>query len=99
MHTCLNVDEILRLIACELVASKGRTTAVALACCCKNFEDPVLDALWERQDRLTPLLKSLPGDVWDGGECTVSTPITCTPSPPPTASFGRLSKGSQQSWS
>jgi len=82
MHACLNVDEILRLIACELVASEGQATAVALACCCKSFEDPVLDALWETQYRLTPLLKSLPGDIWDGGECTVSTPITHTPSLP-----------------
>ncbi|KAF9643055.1 hypothetical protein BDM02DRAFT_3264243, partial [Thelephora ganbajun] len=63
---CLSVDEILRLIACELVASRGRKTAVALACCCKSFEDPALDALWgEWQMRLLPLLKTLPGDVWN----------------------------------
>jgi len=74
MHPCLNVDEILRLIACELVTSGGRENAVGLACCCKNFEDPVLDTLWETQDQLHPLLKSLPGDVWNDGGCTVSTP-------------------------
>ena len=44
MHACLNVDEIVRLIAYELVASGGYATAVALARCCKSFEDPVLDA-------------------------------------------------------
>ena len=49
MHICLNVDELVRLIACELVASEGKATAVALAGCCKSFEDPVLDALWETQ--------------------------------------------------
>ena len=65
MHPCLRVDEILRLIACELVASKGKTTAVALACCCKIFEDPALDALWGTQKWLFPLLESFPGDVWD----------------------------------
>jgi len=65
MHACLNVDEIVRLLACELVASGGKGTAAALACCCKNFEEPVLDALWEVQDQLRPLLKSLPGDAWD----------------------------------
>jgi len=65
MHACLNVDEIVRLLACELVASGGKGSAVALACCCKNFEDPGLDALWEAQDQLRPLLKSLPEDVWD----------------------------------
>ena len=74
MHACLNVDEILRLIVCELIASGGRATTVSLACCCGSFEDPVLDTLWERQDRLAPLLKSLPGDVWDEGKCAVSAP-------------------------
>ena len=64
MHPCLNVDEILRLLACELVAAEAKATAVSLACCCKNFEDPVLDVLWESQDRLTPLLKCFPQEVW-----------------------------------
>jgi hypothetical protein len=77
MHPCLSIDEILRLIACELAASTGRATTVALACCCKSFEDPALDALWETQNTLLPLLKSLPGDVWDGDGYTVSVPTTC----------------------
>lgn len=64
MHPCLNVDEIVRLLACELVASEAKATAVSLACCCKNFEDPVLDTLWDMQDQLRPLLKCLPQKVW-----------------------------------
>ena len=76
MHACLNVDEIIRLIACELVASKAEATAVAIACCRKNFEDPVLDTLWETQDQLLPLLESLPTDVWNDDGCTVSAPTT-----------------------
>ena len=64
MHVSLNVDEIMRLIACELVVSRGRAAAVALACCCKAFEDPVLDVLWETQGRLAPLLKCFPQEVW-----------------------------------
>lgn len=68
MHACLNVDEIIRFIACELVASGRKGTAAALASCCKSFEDPVLDALWEVQDQLYPLLKSFPGDVWGEGD-------------------------------
>lgn len=72
MHPCLYVDEIVRLIAHELVASRRKATAVALACCCKNFEDPVLDALWEALDMLLPLLKTLPGDVWNPGGYKVS---------------------------
>jgi len=80
MHPCLNVDEIVRLIACELVASEAKATAVALACCCKSFEDPVLDTLWKTQEFLTLLLGSLPGDVWnedeDGLGCKVRAPTT-----------------------
>jgi len=64
MHHCLRVDEILRLLACALVGSGTKATAAVLACCCKNFEDPVLDVLWGTQNRLFPLLKSLPGEVW-----------------------------------
>ena len=64
MHPCLSVDEILRLLAFELVGSGAKETAVSLACCCRGFEDPVLDVLWETQDGLTPLLKCLPQEVW-----------------------------------
>ena len=76
MHHCLSVDEILRRFACELVASNAKATAVALACCCKTFEEPALDALWETQNRLTPLLKCFPRDVWeerDGNFVSLST--------------------------
>lgn len=70
MHVCLRVDEIVRAIASELVASyKGSIDGVALARCCKSFEDPALDAMWEAQDNLIPLLKTLPRDVWDKEEC------------------------------
>ena len=79
MHPCLSVDEVLRLIACELVTPAGAKNALALACCCKNFEDPALDALWATQDQLLPLLKSLPGDIWDGDRHTVSAPTARIP--------------------
>jgi len=75
MHPCLCVDEILRLVAHELVASKEQAAAVALACCCKSFEDPALDALWETQEQPFPFLKFF-GNVWDGGGRNVSTPTT-----------------------
>ena len=76
MHACLNVDEIIRLIAHEVVESEAEATAVALACCCKSFEDPVLDVLWETQWNLLPLLKSLPRDVWNERASNVSEPTT-----------------------
>jgi hypothetical protein len=37
--------------------------------------------LWKTQERLLPLLKSLPGDVWNEGECTVSAPTKYVFSP------------------
>jgi len=102
MHPCLNVDEILRLIAHELVASGGKATAVSMACCCKSFEDPALDALWATQDQPLPLLKSFPGDVWKEDEyrdeCRVSVPITCVFFLPLTIRFESLSKDSRLRW-
>jgi len=76
MHACLNVDEIVRLIAHELVVSEGGASAICLACCCRSFEDPVLDALWAKQWSLLPLLKSFPGDVWKGYGYDVSVQTT-----------------------
>jgi hypothetical protein len=52
MHPCLMVDEIIRLVAYKLFGSEADGTAVALACCCKSFEEPVLDV-----PPLTPLRK------------------------------------------
>ena len=72
MHPCLSVDEILRIIARELVNSGGKGAAVSLACCCRSLEDPVLDALWAIQVRLVCLFKCLPKDVWNGDGCIVS---------------------------
>jgi len=65
MHPCLNLDEIVRRIARELVTPEARASAVALALCQKSFEDPVLDVLWETQERLLPLRKCFPEDVWN----------------------------------
>ena len=72
MHPCLRVDEIVRLVASELVASGSKGTAAALARCCKGFEDPVLDSLWEDGGWLAKLLGVLPKDAWDCREDSVS---------------------------
>jgi len=40
MHACPHVDEMVRLIACELVSSRGRAVIVALACRFRSFEGP-----------------------------------------------------------
>ena len=76
MHRCLWLDDIVRPIAFELIADGGQATAVSLACSCKRFEDLVLDELWGVQDQLVPLLKILPGDIWNPGEYDVSPAIT-----------------------
>ena len=85
VYPCLEVDEILRAIANELVGSGARATAAALARCCKSFEDPVLDSLWETQEQLLPLLKSFPGDVWkinEAGQFVCFLVISIPFSPP-----------------
>ena len=64
MHPCLNVGEVLRQLARDLVVLEEEATVVSLACCCKGFKGPALDALWESQDQLFPLLKTLPADAW-----------------------------------
>jgi hypothetical protein len=78
MHACLSVDEILRSLAYKLVGSEANATVVALACCCKSFEDPALDALWETQDRLLPLLKIFPEDVWEEEDESFVSPLTAS---------------------
>jgi len=65
MHPCLNLDEIIRDTACELIISKAGATAVAFASCCKSFEDPVLDTLWGAQTDLLPALMTFPIDIWN----------------------------------
>ena len=80
MHPCLRVDEIIRLVAYELVDSGAEGTAASLARCCKSFGEPVSDELWDAQERLTPLLKCLPEDTWKDSGKFVSRPITFSPS-------------------
>jgi len=83
------MGEIVGLIAGELVASKAKATAVVLAGCRKSFEDTVPDTLRGTQKLLLQLFKSLPGDVWNEGGCTVSAP---------TFWFESLSKDSRRRW-
>ena len=71
MHPCLHVDEIVKLVASELVASKSKASAAALARCCRGFEDSVLDSIWEDPGWLTNLLRVFPKDVWDYREYEV----------------------------
>jgi len=59
------VDEILREVTAQ-VTWEHRSTAIALACCAKFFEEPALSALWKIPDLELPnLIKTLPHDCWD----------------------------------
>jgi len=50
MHLLFSLDEILRLVTCELVASEARATAVALARCCGTVE------IWKEGGNFVSLL-------------------------------------------
>jgi hypothetical protein len=56
-HNVFRIDEILRPIAGYVVDLDG-PSAIALACCCKAFEEPALSLYWEHQplDRLAGVL-------------------------------------------
>ena len=55
------IDEIFRIIATHVVDIDS-PSAVALACCCKALEEPVLSLYWEDQP-LDRLASVLPTDV------------------------------------
>jgi hypothetical protein len=48
LHKVFEIDEILRPIAGYVVGISG-SSAIALACCCEAFEEPVLSSYWEDQ--------------------------------------------------
>ena len=81
MHPCLYLDEIVRLIAHELIAAKREATAVALACCCKPLQDPVLDVLWDAHPHFFKLLKILPENIWSsaGYKVSITTKMLALP--------------------
>jgi len=60
-HMVFEVDEIFRPIA-EHVVDLGGPSAIALACCCRAFEEPVLSLYWECQ-RLDKLASVLPEGI------------------------------------
>jgi hypothetical protein len=57
------VDEVFRFIVEQLVALSPRCV-LSLALCCKSLTDMSLSVLWERQKRLSTLIKVLPPDAW-----------------------------------
>ena len=65
MHQAFHLDELVRNVAhCADATIQGSISLVALACCCKSLEGPVMDVLWRRQTSLSTILKTLPADSW-----------------------------------
>jgi hypothetical protein len=65
MHQILHLDELVRNIShCADSTNKGSASLLALACCCKSLEGPVMDVLWNRQIDLHVILRTLPADSW-----------------------------------
>jgi len=66
MHQTLYVEELVRRIASNADdGSPGSASLLALACCCRALESPVMDVLWQRQKHLHIILRSLPADCWN----------------------------------
>ena len=76
MHHVFELDEILRTVANELIASYRTDAALSFACSCKSFSIPVLDTMWEEEQRdFMTLLKTLPPSVWVVASQTFVSPI------------------------
>ncbi|KAI6140666.1 hypothetical protein BKA82DRAFT_4449771 [Pisolithus tinctorius] len=56
MHSCLCVDEILRLV---FRCTEGRQTLCALARTCRAFNVPATDLIWETLEAVEPILQNL----------------------------------------
>ena len=65
MHKCLEITDIVCLVAAEAVSS-DRPSAISLACTCRAFEDAVMEILWgAHQTDLVNLLRCFPSEVWE----------------------------------
>ena len=65
MNQIFYVEELVRRIAFSADGgSPGSSSLLALACCCKALEGPVMDVLWQRQKHLHVILRTLPADCW-----------------------------------
>lgn len=66
MHHIFQIDELVREITRHMfVWCIPIRFVLDWALTCKTISDPALDVLWETQDSLINLLKTLPSDVWE----------------------------------
>ncbi|KAF9792958.1 hypothetical protein BJ322DRAFT_90657 [Thelephora terrestris] len=65
MHPCLLLDDILRLVAVEII-NLERPSAVSFACTCRAIEASVMGVLWgSYQNDLINLFRCFPSEVWE----------------------------------
>ena len=65
MHQCLQLDDIVRLVAAEII-NLERPSAVSFACTCSLIEATVMGVLWgSHQHDLINLFRCFPSDVWE----------------------------------
>ena len=69
------IDELVRLVIEQLVAS-SRRTAVSLALTCRSLEEPSLSSLWKQQKSLLVLIKVLPDHIWEVDENTFESIVS-----------------------
>jgi len=66
MHHIFQIDELVREITRHtFVRYISQRFVLDWALTCKTVSDPALDVLWETQDSLINLLKTLPSDIWE----------------------------------
>ena len=65
MNQVFYIEELVRQVAFNADdGPPGSASLLALACCCKTLEGPVMDVLWQRQKCLHTILETLPADCW-----------------------------------
>ena len=65
MNQALYIEELVRRIAFSADDRfPGSASLLALACCCKTLEGPVMDVLWQRQKHFHVILQTLPVRCW-----------------------------------
>ncbi|KAH7906746.1 hypothetical protein BJ138DRAFT_1015725 [Hygrophoropsis aurantiaca] len=60
MHPCLRLGEIIQIILSYL----DLKATTSLARTCQTFQEPSLNIIWSKLDNITPLVRTLPPDLW-----------------------------------
>lgn len=61
MHPCLQIAEIQE----RIVSHASKQTTARLARVCQALYEPAMDALWSDLGGYAPLIKCMPGEVWE----------------------------------